>query len=569
MIFDYSKNNNSSDFYSTSSDDLVHDNHQKFIFVTGGVISSLGKGVVASSIAALLQTRGLRVIMTKADPYLNMDPGTMNPLQHGEVFVTDDGAETDLDLGHYERFTGRRLERKNSFTTGQVYDAVLNRERNGGYLGRTVQVVPDITDQIKQNILQGSAGADVSIVEIGGTIGDIESLPFLETIRQLRWQLGSESVAFCHVTLVPYVKVAAELKTKPTQHSVRDLRQLGIQPDLLICRCDRLLTDDLKKKIALFCNVDRSKVFESLDQDSIYKVPLMFHRQGLENALVKQFNIWTKQPDLKCWLNIENSLNHPKDHIKIAIIGKYTPVVDSYKSITESLVHAAIANNIKVDGQVVDAEQLTEDNYKDLLAGFCGAVIAGGFGNRAIEGKILACKYFRNEKKPLLGICLGMQIALIEIARNVLGMKDANSEEFDANCKHKVVYMMTDQRKLKTKGANMRLGSYPCVLQKGSLIYSVYNKTKIHERHRHRYEFNNLYIDKFKECGVVFSGLSPDKSLVEAIELVEHPFFIGCQFHPEFKSTPMNSHPLFFELVKKAFAFKKQNKQTKQTEQTK
>ena len=550
------KSNNNSDSITINNQ---HDNHQKFIFVSGGVISSLGKGVVAASIGALLQTRSLRVTITKADPYLNMDPGTMNPLQHGEVFVTDDGAETDLDLGHYERFIGHKLTKKNSFTTGQVYDAVLNRERQGGYLGRTVQVVPDITNQIKHNIYHASSGADVSIVEIGGTVGDIESLPFLETIRQLRWELGSECVLFCHVTLVPYVHVAGELKSKPTQHSVRDLRQLGIQPDLLICRCDRLLKDDLKNKIALFCNVDRKKVFESLDQDSIYKVPLMFHRQGLDSAIVKQFNIWTKQPDLKPWIKIENCLDKPKDHIKIAIVGKYTPVVDSYKSIIESLVHGGISANVKVNGEFVDAQKLNQENYINKLDRFHGCVIPGGFGDRAVDGKILASKYFRTKLKPLLGICLGMQITLIEIARNVLQLKKASSEEFDPKAEDLIIYLMEDQRKhlsKSNKGGTMRLGAYPCILQPDSLMHSIYQKDHITERHRHRYEFNNKYRSLFTQHGVKFCGLSPDHQLVEAIELTNHPFFIGCQFHPEFNSTPMKAHPLFEALVNHALNYK-------------
>ena len=522
------------------------------IFVTGGVISSLGKGVVAASIGALLETRGLRVIITKADPYLNVDPGTMNPLQHGEVFVTDDGAETDLDLGHYERFISRRLQRKNSFTTGQIYEAVLTRERQGGYLGRTVQVVPHITDQIKHNIFYASEDADISIVEIGGTVGDIESLPFLEAIRQIRWEFGPEHVAFCHVTLVPYVSAAGELKTKPTQHSVRDLRQLGIQPDILVCRSDRLLTKELKEKIALFCNVPAAKVFESTDIDSIYKLPLSFHRQGLDNELVKAFNIWSKQPDLQSWLAVEKSLNKPKDHLRLAIIGKYTGVVDSYKSIYESLIHAGIAHHIQVNTQFIDAddaENLSSEQLHELLRGCHGVVIPGGFGDRGVAGKINTSRYCRKNNIPILGICMGMQILLIEIAQNLLGLTDATSQEFDLNTRNPVIYLMEEQKKVKLKGGSMRLGSYPCELVDGSMAAKIYGSQMIHERHRHRYEFNMSYRKQMASVGVRIVGCSPDGKLAEIIELKGHRFFIGCQFHPELKSRPMAPHPLFHAFV--------------------
>ena len=533
---------------------------QKFIFVTGGVISSLGKGVVAASIGALLETRGLRVILTKADPYLNVDPGTINPLQHGEVFVTNDGAETDLDLGHYERFISLRLQKKNSFTTGQVYDAVLTRERQGGYLGRTVQVVPHITDQIKHNIYYASADADISIVEIGGTVGDIESLPFLETIRQIRWELGGDRVAFCHVALVPYIPAAMELKTKPTQHSVRDLRQLGIQPDILICRADRLLSKALKEKIALFCNVPYGKVFESTDIDSIYKIPLNFHRQGLDNELVKIFNIWCRQPDLASWRNVETNLNHPKDEIHLAIVGKYTGVMDSYKSIYESLIHAGIAHQIKVIPTFVDAESLTDEQLPNALTDCHGVIIPGGFGDRGVAGKLKASHYCRTQHIPFLGICMGMQIALIEIAQSVLKLPQASSQEFDPQSTDPVIYLMESQKAVTMKGGSMRLGAYPCQLTPGSMAAQIYNTLTITERHRHRYEFNPQYLTAYESIGVKFSGTSPDNQLIEIAELTEHPFFIGCQFHPELKSRPMNPHPLFYALVQAAWDLKKSKK---------
>lgn len=526
----------------------------KFIFITGGVISSLGKGVVASSIGALLELRGLRVIITKADPYLNVDPGTMSPIQHGEVFVTDDGAETDLDLGHYERFISRRLQKKNSFTTGQVYDAVLTRERKGGYLGRTVQVVPHITDQIKQNIFHASEGADVSIVEIGGTVGDIESLPYLEAIRQLRWELGRERVAFCHVTLVPYVHAAMELKTKPTQHSVRDLRQVGIQPDLLICRADRVLNDELKEKIGLFCNVHTSLVFEATDADSIYRIPLMFHRQGLDDRLTAHLNLKTSEPDLSRWLTIENTFDEPKGVVQVALIGKYTGVMDSYKSILESLVHGGMAHGLRIITTCIDAEELDAGGeLRKMLEPFDGAIIPGGFGDRGIQGKIAAIKYFRQSKKPLLGICLGMQLAVIEIARHELGISEATSQEFDPNTSHPIVMLMDTQKAIRKKGGTMRLGAYPCVLEPKSLIRKIYGRDEISERHRHRYEFNNNYKERMGDVGVVFSGHSPDGTLVETIELSDHPFFIGCQFHPELKSRPVEAHPLFRSFIAEAW----------------
>lgn len=535
--------------------------HTKFIFVTGGVISSLGKGVVASSIGTLLELRGLQVIITKADPYLNVDPGTMSPVQHGEVFVTDDGAETDLDLGHYERFISRRLHRKNSFTTGQVYDAVLARERSGGYLGRTVQVVPHITDQIKQNIFHASEGVDVSIVEIGGTVGDIESLPYLEAIRQLRWELGAQRVAFCHVTLVPYVHAAMELKTKPTQHSVRDLRQVGIQPDLLVCRADRQLSRELKEKIGLFCNVHTSSVFEATDADSIYRIPLMFHRQGLDERLVEHLRLQTGVPDLKRWQHIESTLDDPKGTVRIAVVGKYTDLVDSYKSILESLAHGGMAHELRVITTCLDAEKLQQDNLNSVLEPFHGAVIPGGFGGRGTEDIMRAVRYFRQQKKPLLAICLGMQLALIDIARHELQLTQATSQEFDVSSPQQIIVLMNAQKEVVKKGGTMRLGAYPCHLKAGSLMRRIYNSSTISERHRHRYEFNISYKQRFEEAGVVFSGMSPDGTLAEAIELKDHPFFIGCQFHPELKSRPVDAHPLFRSFIACAYHQAKQRQQ--------
>jgi CTP synthase len=529
--------------------------HTKFIFVTGGVVSSLGKGIVAASTGALLETRGLKVTITKADPYLNIDPGTMSPFQHGEVFVTDDGAETDLDLGHYERFTSKRLTKLNSFSTGQVYDHVLSKERRGDYLGGTVQVVPHITNQIKENILKASEGADVAIVEIGGTVGDIESLPFLETIRQIRYDLGAENVAYVHLTLVPYIAAAGELKTKPTQHSVRDLRQVGIQPDFLICRADREIPDELKSKIALFCNVPSAHVFESTDCDSIYKIPMFFHKQGLDQKITDHLNIWTRSPDLGEWKTIEESLDHPKTEVKVGIVGKYVEVVDSYKSIFESLIHAGIENQAKVIAEYIDAEDITSSNGS-ILDQFDAVIVPGGFGGRGIEGKINAIKHLRENNIPFLGICLGMQLAAIEFARNVIGVEDATSLEFDDQAKNPVIHLMEEQKDVEDLGGTMRLGAYPCILAENTKASQIYRSSEISERHRHRFEFNNSYRERFEEAGVTFSGLSPDGTLVEIIEVEKHPYFVACQFHPELKSRPTKAHPLFRDLVKTAVELK-------------
>lgn len=528
---------------------MMSKQHTKFIFITGGVVSSLGKGILAASTGALLETRGLKVSLTKVDPYINVDPGTMSPFQHGEVFVTEDGAETDLDIGHYERFTSATLCRQNSFSTGQVYDAVLSKERRGDYLGVTVQVVPHITGQIKENVYKASEGADVSIVEIGGTVGDIESLPFLETIRQLRYELGPENVICMHLTLVPYIAAAKELKTKPTQHSVKELRQIGIQPDFLVCRADRPIPDELKKKMALFCNVKASNVFEARDVDNIYRLPLIFHEQGLDQRIVDELNIWTRNPNLAEWEHIVQRLDNPRKKCSVAIVGKYTGVFDSYKSIGESLIHAGIANETMVEVDYLDASEIDGENVAEKLGKYSGAIVPGGFGGRGIEGKIAAIKYLRENRVPFLGICLGMQLAAIEFARNVLGLKDANSIEFLPNGPDSIIHLMESQKSVEQKGGTMRLGTFPCQIAPGTMAHKAYGRESINERHRHRYEFNNAYRELFRTSGMKISGLSPDGSLVEIVELLDHPWFVACQFHPELKSRPAKAHPLFREFV--------------------
>lgn len=520
----------------------------KYIFVTGGVVSSLGKGIVAASIGALLENRGLRISLTKVDPYLNVDPGTMSPFQHGEVFVTDDGAETDLDIGHYERFTSARLTKLNSFSTGQVYDRVLTKERKGEYLGGTVQVIPHVTDQIKENIYAASQGADVGIVEIGGTVGDIESLPFLEAIRQIRYDLGHENVLYVHLTLVPYIGAAHELKTKPTQHSVKELRQIGIQPEILVCRTDRSVPQDLKQKIGLFCNVKAECVIDACDVDNIYKVPLFLHNQGLDQLIVDKLNIWTRNPDLNEWKQIEDALDHPKSTCTIGIVGKYTDVIDSYKSINEALIHAGIANRAKIEVKYLDAATIHKENVSEVLKGLHGVIVPGGFGNRGTEGKIETIRFLRENNIPFLGICLGMQLAAIEFARNALGISGSASQEF-ADDGQLIIHLMEDQKEVEDLGGTMRLGAYPCKLLPGSKAHQAYKREKISERHRHRYEFNNHYREQFSEKGVLFSGVSPDDALVEMIELDNHPWFLACQFHPELKSSPTKPHPLFRDFV--------------------
>ncbi len=532
----------------------------KFIFMTGGVVSSLGKGIASSSIGALLELRGLKVDFLKFDPYINVDPGTMNPFQHGEVYVTDDGAETDLDLGHYERFTAVRTSKKNNFTTGQIYDAVISKERRGDYLGSTVQVIPHITDAIKGKILDLAEDVDIVIVEIGGTVGDIESLPFLEAIRQMRGDLGRENTLYVHLTLVPYIDTAGELKTKPTQHSVKELREIGIQPDILLCRTDRFLSPEVKAKISLFCNVDKNAVITAKNVETVYEIPLNFHEEGLDDKVVEKLNIWTGRPNLKDWERVVKKFKQPHRETTIAVVGKYVSLVESYKSLTEALRHGGIANDVRVQLRYVDSEQIEKEGPEHLLEGANGILVPGGFGTRGIEGKIKSIQYAREKKTPFFGICLGMQCAVIESARNRCGLKGANSTEFDPQTSHPVIYLMeawldqhqtVQKRNTDTpKGGTMRLGQYPCRLEKGSLAFQAYGKDLINERHRHRYEFNNTYMEGLRKTGMTFSGVSPDRDLVEIIELKNHPWFLGCQFHPEFKSKPMDPHPLFREFIR-------------------
>ncbi len=524
----------------------------KFIFVTGGVVSSLGKGLAASSIGGLLESRGLTVTMLKMDPYINVDPGTMNPFQHGEVFVTDDGAETDLDLGHYERYVSTRMTRKNSFTTGQVYDAVIARERQGDYLGGTVQVVPHITDEIKRRILIAAEGFDVAICEVGGTVGDIESLPFLEAIRQFRWDWGKEHVLYIHLTLVPFLSAAGELKTKPTQHSVKELTSLGIQPDLLLCRTDRYLEPAIKAKIAHFCNVDERDVITAKDVESVYDVPLVFHQEGLDERIVEKLNMWTGAPNLSRWEKIAHTFRNPTGHINIAMVGKYVELVDSYKSINESLAHGGFANECRVDVAHIDSEQLENDIFPDTFQQADGILVPMGFGQRGAEGKIAAIRYARENGIPFLGICFGMQMAVVEFARHVCGLENANSTEVDETTPDPIIALMDEQRTIVAKGGTMRLGAYPCILSDNSLTLSLYQHKQISERHRHRYEFNNTYRELLTSKGMILSGLSPDGTLVEAVELRDHPWFIGVQFHPEFKSRPFECHPLFSGFIQAA-----------------
>ena len=532
--------------------------HQvKYIFITGGVVSSIGKGLAAASIGALLETRGLRVSMSKMDPYINVDPGTMSPFQHGEVFVTDDGAETDLDLGHYQRFTKAKLTKRNSFTSGQVYDTVINKERRGDYLGGTVQVIPHITDQIKSNIIAASEGADVSLVEIGGTIGDIESLPFLEAIRQFRNDVGKENSIFVHVTLVPYIRAAGELKTKPTQHSVKELRSIGIQPDILICRADQPMPQDVRIKISTFCNLPKENVFEALDANSIYKMPIIYHEQSMDSRIVELLGIWTAQPKLDEWIKIVERIEKPKHHLKIGVVGKYMGTRDSYKSVYEALTHAGIANESHVEIIGIDSESLEEDNVKEILAQCHGILIPGGFGDRGILGKMCAIKYARENNIPFFGICLGMQLACLEFARNVLKLPNANSEEFDKVCENKIIHLMESQQNVDKKGGSMRLGAYDCIVKKNTKGYHAYKQEKISERHRHRYEFNSQFKTKFEAAGFLISGESPNGALVEMMELTNHPWFLGCQAHPELKSRPIDPHPLFKDFISAALVHSK------------
>ena len=524
----------------------------KYIFVTGGVVSSLGKGLASASIGALLEARGLRVTLQKLDPYINVDPGTMNPYQHGEVFVTDDGAETDLDLGHYERFTSIRTTRRNNFTTGSVYHSIITKERKGEFLGGTVQVIPHITDEIKSRILSVADKNDVVIVEVGGTVGDIEGLPFLEAIRQLRGDLGHENTLYVHLTLIPYIEAAKELKTKPTQHSVMKLREIGIQPDILLCRTKHILDKGIKDKIALFCNVEVDAVITARDVQSVYEVPLVFHKEGLDEKIVEKLHMWTGSPKLDKWEELNDKIAHPKREVTIGMVGKYVHIVDSYKSLNEALAHGGVGNDCRANIVHIDSEAVEKDGASKYLKGIEGVLIPGGFGTRGIEGKIEAVRWAREKKVPFFGICLGMQVASIDFGRNVCALNKANSIEFGPETNHPIIALMPDQRDVKEMGGTMRLGAYPCVLAEKTLAFKAYGTQKISERHRHRYEFNNKYREVFMKKGMIFSGLSPDGRLVEIIELKGHPWFVACQFHPEFKSRPLAPHPLFRDFIKAA-----------------
>ncbi len=543
----------------------------KYIFVTGGVVSSLGKGLAAASIGALLESRGLKVTFLKLDPYINVDPGTMSPFQHGEVYVTDDGAETDLDLGHYERYSSVTTGQKNNFTSGRIYNNVIIKERRGDYLGGTVQVVPHITDEIKRAITDLAEDEDVVIVEIGGTIGDIESLPFLEAIRQLRYSLGRQSVLYVHLTLVPFIKAADELKTKPTQHSVKELLSIGIQPNILVCRSERSIPKEMKRKIALYCNVEENCVITALDVDTIYEVPLHLHEEGIDDRIIELLDLKTSNHDLTTWRTIVERVKHPSKSVSIALVGKYIDLKEAYKSLCEALTHGGIANDARVNISWVDSEDIESKGAEEMLKGMDGILVPGGFGVRGVEGKIAAVTYARESKIPYFGICLGMQCAVIEAARNLAGIKKANSSEFDQQTPDPVIYLIEQWYDYRTqslqkrdmscdKGGSMRLGAYPCKLEKGTYAYQAYGKEDIVERHRHRYEFNNRYRDALKKAGLVISGISPDGDLVEIIELKDHPWFLGCQFHPEFKSTPRRPHPLFTSFINAALKHKGRGK---------
>ncbi len=534
----------------------------KFIFVTGGVVSSLGKGITASSLGLLLKQRGFKVTIQKFDPYINVDPGTMSPFQHGEVYVTDDGAETDLDLGHYERFLDVNMTKSNNTTTGQVYYDVITKERRGDYLGATVQVIPHITDEIKERMTKLSelGEYDIIITEIGGTVGDIESLPFIEAMRQLMLEFGKKNTLSIHVTLVPFIPAAGEVKTKPTQHSVKNLLELGIQPDVLVCRSEKKLTKDLRDKIALFCNVDTKSVISAYDCNSIYEVPLVLFKEKLDQIILKRLHLSDKKIKLEDWDNLVEKIKKPERTVEIALCGKYVGHLDAYKSIMEAFVHAGAENNAKVIVRAISAEQLEQETPENLLKGVNGILVPGGFGERGIEGKIKAANFARVNNIPYLGICLGMQCAVIEFARNVCGIRKANSSEFKVN-KFSVIDLMENQKNLKNMGATMRLGAYPCTLKENSLAIKAYKTELISERHRHRYEVNNKFRNKLKENGMVLSGLSPDKELVEMVELTSHPWFLGCQFHPELKSRATNAHPLFREFVKAGITYSENAKE--------
>jgi CTP synthase len=527
----------------------------KYIFVTGGVVSSLGKGLAAASIGCLLESRGLKVNLMKFDPYLNVDPGTMSPFQHGEVFVTDDGAETDLDLGHYERFTHAKLSRDNNWTTGRIYEQIIAKERRGDYLGKTVQVIPHVTNEIKAAMKKVAQDVDIAIVEIGGTVGDIESLPFMEAIRQMRQELGRERTLFMHVTLVPFIAAAQELKTKPTQHSVKELLSIGIQPDILLCRTDRFLSKEIKSKIALFCNVEEEAVITAKDVASIYEVPVVFSHEGVDTLVLRYLRIDAKERDLKSWEELVHRVYNPKAEVTIGIVGKYVEYEDSYKSLKEALVHGALAHNLKLNLNWIEAEGLEagEKTNDEQLADYDGILVPGGFGKRGIEGMLIAIRYAREKKVPYFGICLGMQTACIEFARNVCGLADANSSEFDPATPHRVIYKLRELRGVEELGGTMRLGAWTCKIEPGTLAHKIYGQLEISERHRHRYEFNREYEQTLTAGGLRISGSTPDGTYVEMVELPDHPHFIGCQFHPEFKSKPLEPHPLFKTFVGAAY----------------
>ncbi len=537
----------------------------RYIFITGGVVSSLGKGITSASLGAILEARGLDVTLLKLDPYINVDPGTMSPFQHGEVYVTEDGTETDLDLGHYERFVRTKMRKKNNFTTGFIYQNVIQKERRGDYLGATVQVIPHITDEIKHHIKEGASNSDIAMVEIGGTVGDIESQPFLEAIRQLRIELGPESTLFIHLTLVPYISAVGEIKTKPTQHSVKELRSIGIQPDCLICRTDQIIPENEKKKIALFTNVEESAIISAIDVDSIYKIPKVLHEQNLDEIVIKKFNLDLPQANLTEWHNVVDAIDNSDNEVNIAMVGKYVGLADSYKSLSEALIHAGIKTRTKINIVYVDSEEI-EKNGSECLQNVDAILVPGGFGNRGIEGKISTVKYARENGLPYLGICLGMQVAVIEIARNLAGLKNSDSTEFNKNTDHPVIALITEWQDAKGTqekrskgfdlGGTMRLGGQDCKLIEGSLVRDLYKSDSVVERHRHRYEFNNKYKEKLESVGMSIAGYSVDEELVEIIEIPKHPWFVGCQFHPEFTSTPRDGHPLFTSFIEAALKYK-------------
>jgi CTP synthase len=538
----------------------------KYIFVTGGVVSSLGKGLAAASIGCLMESRGLKVTLQKFDPYLNVDPGTMSPFQHGEVFVTDDGAETDLDLGHYERFTHAKLSRENNWTTGRIYETIIAKERRGDYLGKTVQVIPHVTNEIKSAMKKVAQDVDLAIIEIGGTVGDIESLPFIEAIRQMRQELGRDNTLFVHVTLVPYIAAAGELKTKPTQHSVKELLSIGIQPDILLCRTDRYLSHDLKSKIALFCNVENEAVITAKDVASIYEVPLVFAHEKVDELALRYLRIPAKEGDLSRWEELVQRVYNPQDEVVIGIVGKYVEYEDSYKSLKEALVHGALAYNLKLRVDWIEAEGLEskEQSVQAQMEAVDGILVPGGFGKRGIEGMLKGIQYARENKVPYFGICLGMQTACIEFARNVCGLEQANSSEFDPATPHRVIYKLRELRGVEELGGTMRLGAWPCRLEPGSLAYQAYGEAEISERHRHRYEFNREYESLLTAAGLRISGATPDGTYVEIVEIPEHPFFLGCQFHPEFKSKPLEPHPLFRAFVKASYDYRNRKQLTRE-----